>query len=28
VARKAGHGLHLQAVKFLLDHPEYGEYRE
>jgi UDP-3-O-[3-hydroxymyristoyl] N-acetylglucosamine deacetylase len=28
VARKAGHGLHLQAVKFLLDHPEYGEYQE
>jgi UDP-3-O-[3-hydroxymyristoyl] N-acetylglucosamine deacetylase len=28
MARKAGHGLHLQAVKFLLDHPEYGEYQE
>lgn len=28
VARKAGHGLHLQAVKFLLDHPEYGAYQE
>lgn len=28
VARKAGHGLHIEAVKFLVDHPEYWEYRE
>ncbi len=28
VARKAGHGLHLEAVKFLVDRPEYGEYQE
>lgn len=24
IAKKAGHGLHLQAVRFLRDHPEYS----
>jgi UDP-3-O-[3-hydroxymyristoyl] N-acetylglucosamine deacetylase len=26
-ARRAGHALHLKAVRFLLDHPDFREYR-